>query len=221
VSLSPLAKKLQVKPGKSWLLYNAPANYLSLLEPLPDGTTIAYEAKGTFDGVQLFVKNSDELNESLKVVMPALKQDAVFWVIYPKKSSGIKTDLEMMGSWDELDKYGFTGVASAAVDETWTALRFRPKELTKASETRNAEIKQNDYSAYIDIENKTIKLPDDIKNVLQKNQHALANYEKLSYSNRKEYVLWILTAKQEKTKSERLEKLVEKLEVGKKNPSEK
>ena len=221
MSLSPLAKKLQVKPGKNWLLHNAPANYLTQLEPLPDGATIAYEAKGTFDGVQLFVKNSDELKASLKVIVPVLKPDAVFWVIYPKKSSGIKSDLEMMGSWDDLDKYGFTSVASAAVDETWTALRFRPKELTKASDTRNAEIKQNDYAAYIDVENKIIKLPDEIKNVLQKSHSALANYEKLSYSNRKEYVLWILTAKQEKTKEERLMKMVEKLEAGKKNPTEK
>jgi len=66
-----------------------------------------------------------------------------------------------------------------------------------------------------------VRLPDEIKAVLEKNQQALANYEKLSYSNRKEYVLWILTAKQEKTREERLVKLVEKLEAGKKNPSEK
>jgi uncharacterized protein YdeI (YjbR/CyaY-like superfamily) len=46
-------------------------------------------------------------------------------------------------------------------------------------------------------------------------------YQQLSYSNKKEYVLWILTAKQEKTRDERLVKLVEKLNVGKKNPSEK
>jgi hypothetical protein len=219
--VSSLAKKLQVKPGKSWLLFNAPVNYLALLEPLPEGTMVAYEAKGTFDGVQLFVKDSAELVANLKVIAPVLKPDTVFWIIYPKKSSGIKSDLEMMSSWDEPAKYGLGGVAAAAIDETWTALRFRPKELTKTSDTGNEEIKQNEYSAYIDVENKIIALPDEIKTVLQKNSGALANYEKLSYSNRKEYVLWILTAKQEKTKEERLIKLVEKLSAGKKNPSEK
>jgi uncharacterized protein YdeI (YjbR/CyaY-like superfamily) len=50
---------------------------------------------------------------------------------------------------------------------------------------------------------------------------AMAFYESLSFSNKKEYVVWILSAKQEKTKTERLEKLVEKLLTGKKNPSEK
>jgi len=221
ITISPLAKKLQIKPGKQWLLFNAPAYYLTLLEPLPEGATVSYEAKGSFDGAQLFVKNSTELIETLKIVVPVLRLDSVFWVIYPKKSSGIASDLEMMSSWDELGKYGYGGVAAAAVNETWTALRFRPKQQTKTSDTCNDEIKQNEYSQWIDVDNRIVRLPDEIKAVLEKNQQALANYEKLSYSNRKEYVLWILTAKQEKTREERLVKLVEKLEAGKKNPSEK
>lgn len=219
--MSPLAKKLQVKPGKNWLLYNSPENYLALLEPLPDGATITYDAKGIFDGVQLFVKNSSELNESLKIIVAVLKPDAVFWVIYPKKSSGIKSDLEMMRSWDELGKYGLRGVAAAAVNEIWTALRFRPEGQSKVSDARNENIRQNEYSAYIDVDKKIITLPEEIKNLLQKRPEALVNYEKLSYSNRKEYVVWILSAKQEKTKEERLIKMVEKLLAGKKNPSEK
>jgi hypothetical protein len=220
-TISPLAKKLQVKPGKHWLLFNTPENYLASLEPLPGGATIAYEAKGSFDGVQLFVKNSTELVAGLKVVIPVLKPDTVLWIAYPKKSSGIKTDLEMMGSWDEPAKYGLNTVAAASVNETWTALRFRPEGQSKISEGRNDSLRQNDYGAYIDVDNKIITLPEDIKTILQKKTKALANYEKLSYSNRKEYVLWILTAKQEKTRSERLLKMVEKLEAGKKNPSEK
>jgi len=219
--ISPLAKKLQIKPGKHWLIFNAPANYLTLLEPLPEDVTVSYSAKGNFDGVQLFVKNSAELIENLKVIIPILSADSIFWIIYPKKSSGIATDLEMMSSWDELDKYGYGGVTAAAVDETWTALRFRPKEQTKTSDTCNEEIKKNEYSEYIDVDNKIIRLPDDIKTVLEKNKQALTNYEKLSYSNRKEYVLWVLTAKQDKTRYERKIKLVEKLEAGKKNPAEK
>jgi hypothetical protein len=219
--INVLAKKLQVKPGKHWLLFNAPANYPASLEPLPEGATVSYEATGNFDGVQLFVKNSAELAENLKVLVPILRLDTILWIIYPKKSSGIKTDLEMMSSWDEPAQYGLGGVSAAAIDETWTALRFRPKEQTITSDTCNENIKQNEYSEYIDVDNKVVRLPNEIKYVLENNQQALANYEKLSYSNRKEYVLWILTAKQEKTHSERLIKLVEKLAAGKKNPSEK
>ncbi len=218
---SPLAKKLQVKAGKCWLLFNAPANYLTLLEPLPPGASLSYQAKGTFDGVLLFVRDRAELIENLKAVAPVLRPDTIFWIIYPKKSSGIKSDLEMTTGWDELGKYGYGGVAAAAVNETWTALRFKLTDQTKTSDTCNSEIKQNEYSAFVDVDNKIVTLPPEIKAALENNQHALANYEKLSYSNRKEYVLWILTAKQEKTRSERLVKLVEKLAAGKKNPAEK
>jgi len=209
-----------MKPGHYWLLYNAPTHYLNLLEPLPEGAAISYSTNGNFDGIQLFVKDSHELAQSLKIVMPLLQPGSVFWITYPKKSSGIKSDLEMTKSWDELDKYNYGAVTAAAINETWTALRFKPKELTKTSDTCNSEIKQNEYSTWIDVDNKTVRLPDWIKAVLQKSAQALANYENLSYSNRKEYVLWVLTGKQEKTKQERLVKLVEKLEAGKKNPSE-
>src|SRR5579863_5424657 len=219
--INALAKKLQVKPFKHWLLFNAPGNYLGTLEPLPEGASVSYQANGEFDGVQLFVKGSIELAENLKIVAPVLRPDTIFWIIYPKKSSGIESDLEMMGSWAELDKYGLRCVSSAAVNETWTALRFRPKELTKTSDTCNSEIKNNEYSEFIDVDQKIVRLPPELQDVLQNNPSALASYEKLSYSNRKEYVLWVLGAKQEKTRAERLIKLVEKLSAGKKNPSEK
>lgn len=219
--MSALAKKLLIKPGKSWLFFNAPANYLAALEPLPEGVTTSFEAKGTFDGVQLFVKNSLDLAQSLKIVMPVLGPDSVFWITYPKKSSGIDSDLEMMSSWDEVGRYGYSSVAAASVDETWTALRFRPTEQVKVSNVGADEIRQNEYGQWIDVDKKTIILRDDIKQALQQNPQALANYEKLSWSNRKEYVLWIITAKQEKTREERLMKMVEKLAAGKKNPSEK
>ena len=69
--------------------------------------------------------------------------------------------------------------------------------------------------------NKIITLPDDLKAVLKLNETALNFYDQLSYSNRKEYVLWVLTAKQEKTREDRIQKTVEKLLGRKKNPTEK
>jgi hypothetical protein len=219
--MSALAKKLLIKPGKEWLFYNAPNSYFATLEPLPEGVTLFFNASRTFDGVQLFVKNAAELAASLKFIAPVLRPDTVFWITYPKKSSGIESDLEMMGSWDEVAKYGLRIVASAAIDETWTALRFRPLGLVKTSEGRNDNVRQNEYSAYIDVDNKQVKLPPVIANALSTQSKAMEFYQQLSYSNKKEYVLWILTAKQEKTRDERLGKLVEKLNGGKKNPSEK
>jgi len=219
--MNALAKKLLIRPGSRWLIYNAPANYEDELAPLPADVNISFVHEGHFDGVQLFVKNSAELTDKLKIIVPLLKPDTIFWVIYPKKSSKIPGDLEMMSSWEQLGKYGLRGVAAAAIDETWTALRFRPEGQSKLSSTSNKEIAGNDYAKYIDVTNKQVILPEDIAKTLQQHAQAMQFYQGLSYSNRKEYVLWILSARQEKTRIDRLNKMIDKLKAGKKNPAEK
>ena len=218
--MTSLAQKLQIKPGKKWLFYNAPKGYLKSLEPLPESAKCTITPKGNFDGIQLFAKNKAELSFSLKVIAPLLKPDTIFWVAYPKRSSGIESDMKM-GDWDEMTEYGLQGVASIAVNEKWAGSRFRPEGQSKISGTGKKEIRESDYATYIDVDKKVITLPVYIKNILKQTPQALSFYQQLSYSNKKEYLLWILTAKQEKTREERLGKLTEKLVTGKKNPSEK
>ncbi len=219
--MSDLAKKLKMKPGSTWLLFNAPANYPALLDPLPQNIIIKYKPDGELDGAQVFVKSTAELIASLQVVAKLLKREAVFWIMYPKKNSGVESDLEMMSNWDVCKKYGLRPVASAAIDQTWTALRLKPFDEVKISEGSSQSIRQNEYLAYIDVDNKQITLPLIMATALEKHPEAFDFYNRLSYTNKKEYVLWILTAKQEKTRAERLLKLVEKLKQGRKNPSEK
>jgi hypothetical protein len=219
--MNALAKKLQIKPNSRWLLQNAPSGYKDSLSPLPDNANLVFSTEGEFNGIQLFVTNSTELASELKVINPLLKADTVFWIIYPKKSSGIQTDLEMMSSWDVPAQYGLRPVASAAVNEVWTALRFRPIEAVKVSEGRNEAVRNNEHSAYIDVDNKMVTLPDYIKEILEQSPGVLGYFQSLAYSHKKEYVLWILTAKQEKTRQDRLTKMVEMLQNKKKNPSEK
>ncbi|MFD0749554.1 YdeI/OmpD-associated family protein [Mucilaginibacter calamicampi] len=219
--MSNLAAKLKMKPGSTWLLFGFPENYPALLELFPADVVIKHHADGEFDNALLFVKDNAELTQSLQVIAELLKPGAIFWIIYPKKNSGIESDLEMMSSWDICKKYGLRPVASAAIDQTWTALRFKPFEEVKSSEGSNQNIRQNEYLAYIDVDNKKITLPPVMAAVLEKHPGAFNFYNSLSYSNKKEYVLWILTAKQEKTREERLAKMIEKLKQGRKNSSEK
>ncbi len=218
---SAIARKLLIKPGSRWLMYNAPAEYQNILESLPLGATISFSADGSFDGIILFTLNSEALAGSLAVINALLKIDTVFWIAYPKKTSVMKSDLEMMGNWDEPAKYGLRIVATAAIDKVWTALRFKQEDTVKLSATRNDKIEGSDYAEYIDVANKQVTLPPEVKVALEQSAVALNFYQQLSYSNKKEYVVWILTAKQEKTRLDRLEKMIEKLASGKKNPSEK
>jgi len=216
--MTPLTKKLQMKPGTTWLLYNSPTGYTASLEPLPEGLTCTSNPVGNFDGIQLFAKNKSELSSALKIIVPRLRPDTIFWVSYPKKSSGIKSDLKME-DWDELYALDLQGVASLSVDETWAGSRFRPRGQAKISGTGKNEIRTSEYAAFIDVDNKRITLPPDMQRLLQQHPPAMNVYQHLSYSNKKEYVLWILTAKQENTRAGRLAKMVEKLSAGKKNPA--
>lgn len=49
--MSPLAKKLLIKPGQHWLVMNAPEDYLATLEPLPDDVQLSFNPEGNFNGI--------------------------------------------------------------------------------------------------------------------------------------------------------------------------
>jgi hypothetical protein len=71
--MNAVAKKLHIKSGQHWLFYNAPDNYLPLIEPLPDGVLADFAPIGNFDGIQLFVANNLQLIESLNVLAPFIE----------------------------------------------------------------------------------------------------------------------------------------------------
>lgn len=219
--MSTLAKKLLMKPSQTWLILDSPEDYFATLEPLPDGVTLTFVIDKAVDGMQLFVKNTAELKFALSRIAPVLIPATTLWVIYPKKNSGIPTDLEMMSGWETAKVHLLRPVASVAINDKWTSLRFRPESLVKHSESRNEAIKQNDYANYINPEKKTVTLPKDLADLLATKPESLQLFNKLAYSHKKEYVVWILSAKQQQTRSNRLDKTLEMLLAGKKNPTDK
>lgn len=215
--MSKLSQRLQMKPGTRWVLINAPTSYAAVLDA-PDDAQISITLDTDFNGIQLFVQNSDMLKSALTEIAPALKTDTIFWIMYPKKNT-LPTDLQMTRHWDAMDEIGWRPVQSAAVDDTWTALRFKPVELVKTSNTNNAALKINPFGEYINPEIKTVVLPAFLSEALS--TAAIDVFDKLAYSHKKEYVLWILTAKQQQTRLSRIEKMQQMLLAGKKNPSDK
>lgn len=214
-----LLKKLHIKPGYSVLIENAPDNLVEFLGDY-DAIQLSFNAEKVFDAVILFVTNGYELEEYLGRLHKRLKPNTLFWIAYPKKSSGITTDLTMMGPWDELKTYQLTPCASASISEVWTGLRLKQISLVKASPVRNENIQKNDFSNYIDVVNKQVKIPEDLEFAFKQQPQALEYFLSLAYSHKKEYVLWILTAKQDKTRIGRIEKTISMLLAKKKNPSE-
>lgn len=214
-------KKLHLKSAGTLRVVNGPRNLASILGDIPADVTITEQENDPFGVLLIFARESTDLDASIRKMRPELKPETVVWVPYPKKNSGIPTDLNLMQHWQHLQLHGLSPVSSAAIDEIWTGIRLKPIDQIKSSGLCNDDIAKGPYSEFIDIAGRKVKSPPDLKAAFDREPAARAFFERLSFTNQKEYVLWLLTAKQEKTRSSRLEKTVEKLLAGKKNPSEK
>ncbi len=197
---------------------NAPAGF-SLKAP---GVTVETSLKKGLDLVMLFAKSQKELAGQWKKLLASVKQDGAVWVAYPKKSSGIETDLGM-GEWDATKGGDWNPVAMIGVDDTWSAVRFKyAPGLEKARHDRQSEtINDADGSVVVDREKRVVTAPKDLQKLLAKNAKARAHFDTLSFTNRKEFVVWIVEAKKAETRDARVTKTVELLSKGKKNPSDK
>ena len=134
-----LLKKLQIKPGCTVLLLNPPAGYRERLLPLPEGATLLRDdpPQAGADIVQLFVHQQTDVETLARRGMAALKPGGILWLTYPKRSKTVQTDINRDTGWDSVTAAGWLPVTQIAVDETWSALRFRPigeiKTLTRRS----------------------------------------------------------------------------------------
>ncbi|MEJ5996068.1 YdeI/OmpD-associated family protein [Pedobacter sp. Du54] len=216
-----LLKKLQIKPGFKVAVVNAPENFNAILGDLPSDLTFLFDASANYQALLLFAITKGDLVDALQQEYQKINNQTIVWIIYPKAKTKLASDLNLMQSWEDLKQFNLAPCASAAIDTIWTSIRIKPLEAQKKSGVGNTEIKQNEYGSYIDTVNKIVTLPEDLKAALTLNETAFNYYKSLAYSHRKEYVLWILTAKQEKTRTDRIQKMVEKLLSKKKNPSEK
>ena len=129
---SSLQRRLQLKPGLKALILNAPEGYVESLGPLPEGIALVDGPPGTLEFVHLFVRNSAELAIFAPLALAAIRRDGVFWISYPKKSSGVVSDLTRDEGWAPITAAGLRPVTQIAVDETWSAVRWRPIELVKS-----------------------------------------------------------------------------------------
>ncbi|MBI2865632.1 MAG: hypothetical protein HYX94_13870 [Chloroflexi bacterium] len=125
---SALVKKLLIKPKQRVAIVNPPAGYLDSLGDLPEGAELVEKPEGKCDFVHLFVKNRAELEQYAATALEILKYDGTFWISYPKGTSKVKSDINRDSGWDPINRAGLRPVSMIAIDDTWSALRFRPIE---------------------------------------------------------------------------------------------
>jgi hypothetical protein len=128
MSASPLALKLRLKEGQRLAIMNAPDGYPERLAPLPAGVSLSDAGTADCDQVHLFVRDSNELARLWPGAVTALKGDGALWVGFPKKSSGIETDLSRDEGWSAAFDTGWQGVGLISVDDTWTMMRLKRRE---------------------------------------------------------------------------------------------
>jgi hypothetical protein len=125
-SATPLPKKLGIKPGHLIALVEAPEGFDAVLGALPATTRVSSGArsKGPFDVIVLFAKSRARLEKHFDALVQKLDYAGGLWVGWPKKASGVVTDL---GEHDVRAfglSRGLVDNKGCAIDDTWSGLRF-------------------------------------------------------------------------------------------------
>ena len=130
--MNSIVKKLGLKSGMRALVLNAPSSYISSLAPLPDRVKVSRTLAGSHEFVQFFATKRSEIAKSAKKVLQSAAPGALVWITYPKKTSGMDSDLSREEVWAAMEATGWRPVSQIAIDEVWSALRFRPTEDVKS-----------------------------------------------------------------------------------------
>ncbi|CAA9232885.1 MAG: FIG00635973: hypothetical protein [uncultured Chthoniobacterales bacterium] len=117
-------RKLGIQPAERIVAINAPAHYAQLLGGLPDGVSISSRVAPKARFVHLFVNKRADLAKRLEMLRGKLDDAGVLWVSWPKKSSGVATDVTEDTIRALALPMGFVDVKVCAVDETWSGLKL-------------------------------------------------------------------------------------------------
>jgi hypothetical protein len=127
----PTFAKLNLKDQTEIVVLNAPASFEPELKTLK-GITVRRDAKGDIDFSLAFVMTQKEVDTLGPQVAKKAKGDAVVWFAYPKGSSKKYTsEIDRDSGWAVMGKAGFEPVRMVAIDEDWSAVRFRRVEFIK------------------------------------------------------------------------------------------
>ena len=185
---------------------------------MPTGVTISGSGKN-YNQVHWFVMNRAQMEKEMSKVMKLVKPEVIVWVYYPKGTSKIQTDLTRDKGWDRLlaESDKLTWISLNSFDDTWSVFGFRGK--TEADKKKESKPKtEREIFKWVNPQTKEVKLPEDLAAALKKNKKQADFFNTLAFTNKKEYIEWIITAKRSATRKERLNGTIERLSKQWKNP---
>jgi len=211
-----ILEKLQLKEERNLLIQGLPSTIEKQFIKLSFAKNITPLLKvKKIDFALVFAISKHQLRDILKDVLPALNENAILWIAYPKLTSKIVSDLSRDCNWECVAQLGYEAVRMISLDHVWCAMRFKKAEQVKHI------FEDTIHSEFVDKNARVITTPYELENLFIVNTEAKAFFDGLSFSNKKEYVVWINGSKKEDTKLARLKSTIEKLNNGKKNPSDK
>jgi len=120
--MKDIIKKFRFKD--SGVIINAPKEIET--EFIKIGFKTVFNKKEKSKNTLVFINNSKEYQTFLKNDLKNLEPDSVLWFAYPKGTSKIKTDINRDSIRETGEEYGITTVTAISINDTWSALRFRP-----------------------------------------------------------------------------------------------
>lgn len=122
--MQEIIKKLRFKDKA--VIINAPALFKKIF--IERGYTISFDKNAKSTNTLVFINNNKDYLDFLNTQLKYIEPDSVLWFAYPKGTSKVKTDINRDTIRVTGENFNITTVAAISIDETWSALRFRPIE---------------------------------------------------------------------------------------------
>ena len=132
--MTPLFKKLNFTNQKAIFVFNSPESFETELHQMAPFAKIVKSVEETseVEFAMIFAIKQEEVNSNFLKILPHLKGDAILWMCYPKGSSKkYKCEFNRDNGWEILGKNNLEPVRMIAIDEDWSALRFRKVNFVK------------------------------------------------------------------------------------------
>ncbi len=139
--MSAVMNKLGYKEQSPILIINDPQEFSAIKETIP--TSVDDAIKGDYSFILAFADSIAVAQNFAKDIAHALEGDGHLWLAYPKGSSKkYKSDLNRSTAWDLFGAFGFEPVSQVAIDEDWSAIRYRQVDNIKVMKRKKAATKK-------------------------------------------------------------------------------
>jgi hypothetical protein len=137
---TPLVQKIGIKPGHRIATVSEPSNFDQVLGPLPEGAAFVGSTAKNVDGIIAFETSVAQFKKHLPALANRIKEDGMIWIGWPKKASGVTTDLSENPIRDFALTLGLVDIKVCAIDDTWSGLKLVIRKENRAKGAKAAKV---------------------------------------------------------------------------------